>query len=192
MRSTLKKLAIVIAMTTTSLVGVSTSSTAYAAEVDAPVEVELGTVSYPLCYGVMDDLGNGSRVCVNSVTLTPATYPQTGYFAKATGTITRCVLRACVPTNFSLLNTGAGVNANAFVPRLVYTGYARVPLTRVCVSTVCTPSYADVPTYDVIIVPPGSKPVTVCAQNVCSTPAAPGLALETGDLLQAVALNTSA
>lgn len=185
MRSTLKKLAVITAVTATSLVGLSTTSpSAYAAEVEASKKATL-----PVCYGVIDELGNGGRACINTVTLTPARAPETGYFVTSTGLVTRCVLFSCVTTPFSAASTGASAEAATLVPSVSPGPSTTVTLTTVCVGSTCTPKTVRVPSYVISFFPPGSTPVRVCAAGICTEPIVNKIDIDSGDALRAFSLS---
>lgn len=185
MRSTLKKLAVITAVTATSLVGLSTTSpSAYAAEVEVSKQATL-----PVCYGVIDELGNGGRACINTVTLTKAPTPETGYFATGTGIVTRCVLSKCVTTPITIASTGASVETATLIPRVEAGPSTTVNLTQICVGSTCTPKTVVVPSYKISLFPPGSTPVKVCAAGICTEPVVNRIDIDSGDAFRAFSLS---
>ena len=185
MRTQLKKLATTVALTALTFAGasVATAPVASAQEI-VPSGVVESVADLPFCYGIFDTLGNGTRLCVNSVTISNAPAPSTGVFATARGGLEVCTLGKCAIAPFSAQQTGSSVNPSTVVPQIYWHPSTTVPVPRVCVAGVCTPGPVDIPNFEVILLPPGSQPATVCVSGTCASPATPRVALDSATIVK--------
>lgn len=168
MRTALRKLAAVSAITLVSTFGIAAGgATAASADPLRPVHESVKPVDYPVCYINTDNLGNRHEVCIDSVTTQPAAAPQVGTFVTAVGHVTECVLGLCTaPQRFTVNKTGLGANDDDVVPSVTKTG--EVPVACVGVGSGGTCTQVTVPVYHIQLLPSPGPLATICANGTCT------------------------